>query len=62
MAEMKERKREFKTTVDGIVVERVYSPDDVSENEAAAIPPGKYPFTRNIMPAGYRTRLWTMRQ
>ncbi len=62
MAEGKERKREFRTTVDGIVVERVYSPDDVSENEIAAIPPGEYPFTRNIMPAGYRTRLWTMRQ
>ncbi|MGB2876604.1 MAG: methylmalonyl-CoA mutase family protein, partial [Dehalococcoidales bacterium] len=62
MAEKKERKKEFKTTVDGIVVERVYSLDNVSENEIDAGLPGKYPFTRNIMPAGYRTRLWTMRQ
>jgi methylmalonyl-CoA mutase N-terminal domain/subunit len=25
-------------------------------------PPGRYPFTRGLFPAGYRTRLWTMRQ
>ncbi|MBA7470645.1 Methylmalonyl-CoA mutase [subsurface metagenome] len=62
MAEMKERKKEFKTAVDGIVVDRVYTPDDISENEKDISPPGEYPFTRNIMSAGYRTRLWTMRQ
>jgi methylmalonyl-CoA mutase N-terminal domain/subunit len=62
MAEMEERKKEFRTTVDGIVVNRVYTPDDVPENEIDASPPGEYPFTRNIMSTGYRTRLWTMRQ
>lgn len=25
-------------------------------------PPGHFPFTRGLFPAGYRTRLWTMRQ
>src|SRR5919198_148709 len=25
-------------------------------------PPGKYPYTRGLRPAGYRTRTWTMRQ
>jgi len=62
MAEIKERKKEFKTAVDGIVVERVYSPGSISEGEIDTSLPGEYPFTRNIMPAGYRTRLWTMRQ
>jgi len=62
MAELKERRKEFRTTVDGILVDRVYSADDVPENEVDTSPPGEYPFTRNIMPAGYRTRLWTMRQ
>ncbi|MGD8501582.1 MAG: methylmalonyl-CoA mutase family protein [Phycisphaerales bacterium] len=62
MADLKERKKEFKTTVDGIVVDRVYTADEIPENEIDASPPGEYPFTRNIMPAGYRTRLWTMRQ
>ncbi len=62
MAEIKERKKEFKTAVDGIVVERVYSPGSISEGGIDTSLPGEYPFTRNIMPAGYRTRLWTMRQ
>jgi len=62
MAELKERRKEFRTTVDGILVNRVYTADDVPENEVDTSLPGEYPFTRNIMPAGYRTRLWTMRQ
>jgi len=61
--EITERKKEFKTTVDGIVVNRVYTPDDLEEPKQEEIAlPGEYPYTRNIMPAGYRTRLWTMRQ
>jgi len=44
-------------------VKRVYTP---AGRHGAAKPdeslPGEYPFTRNIMPGGYRTRLWTMRQ
>ncbi len=41
----------------------VYRPGDgavgVEENIGE---PGAYPFTRGVQPAGYRTRLWTMRQ
>jgi len=62
MAERGERKEEFKTTVDGAVVKRVYTPADLEEFEQDNSLPGEYPFTRHIMPAGYRTRLWTMRQ
>jgi len=55
-----ERKREFKTTVDGIPVKRVYSPSDVTSIDSSL--PGEYPFTRHIMPSGFRGKLWTMRQ
>ncbi len=61
--EMLERKREFRTTVDGVVVNRVYSPADLAGlNQEDIGRPGEYPFTRHIMPSGYRSRLWTMRQ
>ncbi len=62
MAEELERKKEFMTTVDGTIVNRVYTPGDLGELRQDASLPGEYPFTRNIMPAGYRSRLWTMRQ
>ena len=62
MAEQKERKEEFRTTVDGILVNRVYTADDVSDSSKNPSPPGEYPYVRNIMPSGYRSRLWTMRQ
>ncbi|MFC1989110.1 methylmalonyl-CoA mutase [Chloroflexota bacterium] len=62
MTEQRERKSEFRTTVDGIMVNRVYTPDDLKEGGQDNSLPGEYPFTRNIMPTGYRTRLWTMRQ
>ncbi len=62
MAKKDERKEEFRTTVDGTVVKRVYTPADLEEFEPDTSLPGEYPFTRHIMPAGYRTRLWTMRQ
>jgi len=61
--ERAERKREFRTTVDGTVVNRVYTPADLAElNQEDIGLPGEYPFTRHIMPTGYRGRLWTMRQ
>jgi methylmalonyl-CoA mutase N-terminal domain/subunit len=61
--EMAERKKEFKTTVDGIGLKRVYTPADLEELSKEDIGlPGEYPFTRHIMPTGYRGRLWTMRQ
>jgi methylmalonyl-CoA mutase N-terminal domain/subunit len=62
MPEEKERQPEFKTTVDGFVVKKVYMPADLAEFEMDMSLPGEYPFTRNIMPSGYRSRLWTMRQ
>ena len=62
MAEVKDRKKEFKTAVDGLVVNRIYTPDDIPDDEQDFSLPGEYPFTRNIMPTGYRTKLWTMRQ
>ncbi len=61
--EMSERKKEFRTTVDGTVVNRVYTPADLEGVKEGKIGlPGEYPFTRHIMPTGYRGRLWTMRQ
>jgi len=61
--EMAERKKEFITTVDGTVVNRVYTPADLEGLRQEDIGlPGEYPFTRHIMPTGYRGRLWTMRQ
>jgi len=60
--EMTERKREFRTTVDGVLVNRVYTPADLESAQEQISLPGEYPFTRHIMPTGYRGRLWTMRQ
>ncbi len=59
-----ERKEEFFTTVDGIPVKRVYTPDDLGDfdYQTKIGSPGEYPFTRHIHPTGYRGRLWTMRQ
>jgi len=39
----------------------VYGPGDVPP-DAGAETPGHYPFTRGVHEAGYRSRLWTMRQ
>jgi methylmalonyl-CoA mutase N-terminal domain/subunit len=51
--EMNERKTEFRTTIDGPVVSRVYTPDDlVGLNQEDTGLPGEYPFTRHIMPNG----------
>ncbi|MFC1992722.1 methylmalonyl-CoA mutase [Chloroflexota bacterium] len=61
--ELEERKKEFRTSVGGTVVNRVHTAADLEGlNEEDVGLPGKYPFTRHIMPAGYRSRLWTMRQ
>jgi len=62
MKEKPERKEEFRTTVDGTVVKRVYTPTDLEEPKPDTSFPGEYPFTRHVMPTGYRGRLWTMRQ
>ena len=61
--EMSERKKKFRITVDGTVVNRVYTPADLEGVKEGKIGlPGEYPFTRHIMPIGYRGRVWTMRQ
>ncbi len=61
--ELKERKPDFTTTVGGPSVNRVYTSADIAgRSEAALGLPGEFPFTRNVQPAGYRSRLWTMRQ
>ncbi|MBA7481074.1 Methylmalonyl-CoA mutase [subsurface metagenome] len=62
MKEKLKRKAEFRTTVDGTVVNRVYTPADLDASRQDTSLPGEYPFTRHIMPTGYRSRLWTMRQ
>ncbi len=62
--ELPERKKEFLTTVGGIAVNRIYTPEDIEDFDYRAElgAPGEYPYTRFIHPTGYRGRLWTMRQ
>ena len=62
MTQDRERKEEFKTSVDGTVVNRIYTPADLEGLEKDSSLPGEYPFTRNVRESGYRGRLWTMRQ
>ncbi len=62
MAGERERKKEFRTTVNGIVVKSVYTPADLKGRELDTSLPGEYPFTRHIRSNGYRSRLWTTRQ
>jgi methylmalonyl-CoA mutase N-terminal domain/subunit len=40
-------------------VDLLYTPDVPPEDVGF---PGEYPYTRGVRPAGYRSRLWTMRQ
>jgi len=61
MADEAERQKEFRTSIDGTLVNRLYTADDLGGDGQESLP-GEYPFTRHIMPAGYRSRLWTMRQ
>ena len=50
--------RDF-TTVSGLPVEALYSPDEPGESIGW---PGEFPFTRGIHPTGYRGKPWTIRQ
>src|SRR5438309_1109924 len=52
------------TTVSGVPVEPLYTPDSVEglDYEAELGYPGQYPFTRGVHATMYRSRLWTMRQ
>jgi methylmalonyl-CoA mutase N-terminal domain/subunit len=51
------------TTMSGLEVKRLYTPEDVSRldyvNDLGF--PGRYPFTRGVHPTMYRARPWTMR-
>src|SRR5678815_939938 len=52
------------TTISGVPVEEVYTPESVAElNEARDLGnPGEPPYTRGIHETMYRGKLWTMRQ
>ncbi|SDF82213.1 acyl-CoA mutase large subunit family protein [Halorientalis regularis] len=59
-----ERKDTFTTDTEGQTVDRLYTPDDVSDldyDEDLGFP-GEEPYTRGVYPTMYRGRLWTMRQ
>ena len=56
-----ERKPGF-TTSWGAPRRRLYGPADAPADGGSTELPGQYPFTRGVHEAGYRSRLWTMRQ
>ncbi|NHN49511.1 methylmalonyl-CoA mutase family protein [Halostella sp. JP-L12] len=58
-----ERRDRF-ATVSNLEVDRLYTPEDVSETDYAEDLgfPGEPPFTRGVYPTMYRGRTWTMRQ
>src|SRR5947207_5169137 len=57
-----EARSEYRTG-SGLPVQRIYTPEDVSDTPWSEIGwPGRWPFTRGPYPTMYRGRLWTMRQ
>jgi methylmalonyl-CoA mutase N-terminal domain/subunit len=52
------------TTVSGMEVPHLVTPDEVADIDPVASIgiPGVFPYTRGIHPTGYRGKLWTMRQ
>ena len=62
-ADVPERKGELHSTMSGVEVEPLDTPDTVQVAYARDLGyPGEYPFTRGVYPSMYRGRLWTMRQ
>jgi methylmalonyl-CoA mutase N-terminal domain/subunit len=62
-ATAEERAGELFTTISGLEVERLYSPENVEiDHERDLGYPGEHPFTRGVYRTMYRGRLWTMRQ
>ena len=58
-----ERKTQFATSDEQMVVDTVYTPDgDANEYLEKLGFPGEFPFTRGVQPNMYRGRFWTMRQ
>ncbi len=52
------------TTISGVPLKPIYTPDDVADLDYARDLgyPGQFPYTRGVHPSMYRGRLWTMRQ
>jgi len=58
-----ERSDELFSTISGIPVEPLYTPENVEIDYTRDLGyPGEHPFTRGVYPSMYRGRLWTMRQ
>ena len=59
-----ERRETFTTDTGGQTVERLYTPEDVTDldHDADLGFPGEEPYTRGVYPTMHRGRLWTMRQ
>jgi methylmalonyl-CoA mutase N-terminal domain/subunit len=56
-------REELRSTISGLPVEPVYSPENVEVVYGRDLgAPGEFPFTRGVYPSMYRGRLWTMRQ
>jgi methylmalonyl-CoA mutase N-terminal domain/subunit len=57
-------RREAFTTLSGIPIEDLYTPEDVRglDYERDLGFPGEYPYTRGVHPTMYRARPWTIRQ
>jgi methylmalonyl-CoA mutase N-terminal domain/subunit len=58
-----QRKQHF-TSLSGLDINRLYSPDDLKGWDAHTDlgVPGEFPYTRGVYSTMYRERLWTMRQ
>jgi methylmalonyl-CoA mutase N-terminal domain/subunit len=58
------RREQPPTTVSGVPVAPLYTPEDLNgfDYDADLGYPGQYPFTRGVHASMYRSRLWTMRQ
>jgi methylmalonyl-CoA mutase N-terminal domain/subunit len=61
---MSSRHKDHFQTISGRPIERLYTAESIPNfNYIAELgDPGTFPFTRGIHAAGYRTKLWTMRQ
>ncbi len=58
------RAKESATTISGLPVEPLYTPDDLANwsYEEKLGYPGEFPYTRGVYPSMYRGQLWTIRQ
>src|SRR6266511_816114 len=58
-----ERRGELLSTMSGLEVDPLYTPDNVQiDHDRDLGYPGVYPYTRGVYPSMYRGKLWTMRQ